>query len=323
MSDRVPNVGIIGTHVAGSLSPVMHNAAYMEMGVDLRYGRFEIPSDLTDYVSVDDRRELVSKYLNLLVERGIEGISVTMPFKEDVMSLDEVATGSAHTPVNIIGAANTLAYDARTLWIANNTDWQGAVGAIRETGTNIAGKSALVIGVGGTAKAVVYGLHNSGISRVFVANRTLSKAVEFCDEANTGLPLSPFEALDLHDLNNSPGVLKEVDIIYNCTPIGQDGVEGRGHVSTALPTPLIPSAMRAIKEGAVVVDSVYMPLETYLLKVVDAQLRNRRNLIPVNGTRMLLLQAVEQVKIFTGEQDVPVHVMEDALAQELRKRSSS
>lgn len=312
MSTPEANVGIIGSHVGGSLSPVMHNAAYQEMGIALHYGTFEVSAIEDDLA----RQNHLALRLGELADAGVIGLSITMPFKEDVLETDRI--GHESSDVSSIGAANTLSSPARegdqTLWMAENTDWRGANEALSEVGTEIAGKHALVIGAGGTARAVLYGLAKQGVRRVTVANRTFARAVHLANDLEDNFQETSFIPADLRDFNSyaTQERIKELDIVFNTTNIGQVGTKAEGEM------PLYEDLIANLKPGTTIVDAVYMPLETPLL----AHARERQDLVLVNGTRMLLHQAVEQVRIFTGERDVPIEVMDRALQNEITARTS-
>lgn len=307
MSELSPNVGVVGTHVRQSLSPVMHNAAYQEMGLDLRYGVFELP----EVEDKSERADMFDRFLEQQAEAGVLGLSVTMPFKEDVMLSGEIATyseGAIH-----IKAANTLLNFAG--WRADNTDWVGAVTALEEAGVEIKDKTALVIGAGGTARAVVYGFGMKDVEQVTIANRTLAKAQALAVDLRPVLgqtKLSPCKLDDLSGAEASAAMLelaRRADILFNTTNIGQDGTSG----ADRLPVPA--DVLGYLSSKTATVDAVYMPLRTPLLRFA-AECGH----ITINGTRMLLHQAVEQVRIFTGIQDVPVAAMDGALQQEIIRR---
>ncbi|QQS18722.1 hypothetical protein IPL68_01405 [Candidatus Saccharibacteria bacterium] len=137
MIEHNPNVGILGTHVGLSLSPVMHNAAYEAMGLpDYHYGTFTVANPRPE-----DLQAFFETFLAEQVEAGVTGMSVTMPFKEHVLAVKGLALSKA---VREIGAANTLSYKENQ-WHAENTDWQGAVLSLEEAGVRIAGKKLLFL----------------------------------------------------------------------------------------------------------------------------------------------------------------------------------
>ncbi len=311
MSEITANVGIVGTHIEQSLSPVMHNAAYREMGLDLYYGRFQLPKDIKES---SERQEYFASFLDEQAEHGVIGLSVTMPFKLDAISNERVSRGSGTTMA--IGAANTLSHPRTGIWYPDNTDWRGAVLSLEETGINIDGSTALILGAGGTARAVAFGLIERGVEQITFANRTYLNAEALVRELGAVYTKTHFVSLDIQYINypseSTELILEESDIIFNTTNIGQDGTSGEDL------SPIQPSEFRRICAGTVIEDAVYMPVETKLLQLALA----RGDLRVVNGTRMLLHQAVEQVKIFTGEDDVPIDVMDAVLKDEMLKRAA-
>ena len=139
MAEREPNIGVIGTHVSESLSSVMHNAAYREMGLDLHYGTFQIGD-----AGEQEPGEYLATRLDELVGRGVVGLSVTMPFKVDILQSGRIRSRS--NSVTAIGSCNTLSLYKNYKWNAENTDWLGAAQSIEEAGVKIEGKSALILG---------------------------------------------------------------------------------------------------------------------------------------------------------------------------------
>ncbi len=255
--------GIFGHPVSHSLSPAMHNAAFEALGLDAVYLAF----DVTDLASaVKGVRAL-----------GIKGLSVTIPHKVAIMELlDEIDEVAAR-----IGAVNTVINRNGRLFGAN-TDWIGAVKALEEK-TSLREKRAVVLGAGGSAKAVCAGLVKRG-ARCHVANRTVSKAKEIADT-----------------LGCSHGGLDDTDALYgdilvNTTSVGMEP-----------DTQAIPVPPEAVSRFGVVMDIVYAPLKTRLLQEAE-----RAGKVTVNGLRMLLLQAVSQFEMWTGR-DAPLSVMEDVL----------
>ncbi len=145
-------------HPAGhTLSPVLHETAYSELGLDAHYEVFDVrPEDLASEIAA-------------LRERGLRQLSVSLPHKEAVLALADDATESARA----IGAANTLTVrDDRLL--ADNTDWIGVLRTLEPLGP-WRGRRATVLGAGGAARGVVYALRTLGLE-VCVVNRTVSRA---------------------------------------------------------------------------------------------------------------------------------------------------
>jgi len=248
-------------HPAGhTRSPAMHNAAFREMGIDAVYLAFDVgPEGLRE--ALLGAREL-----------GARQLSVSVPHKVAVLDhLDEVDPVAA-----AIGAVNTITFEGG-LFRGTNTDWQGAVRAL-ERETAVDGKRAVVLGAGGAARAVVYGLRASG-AHVTVLNRTIERARSLAAQ------LGAEAAGPLEELSEVPH-----DVLVNTTRVGL-----RSDVS--------PVAADALRPESVVMDIVYEPESTRLLR--DASARGART---VSGKWMLVYQAVEQIRAWTG-QEAPLETM--------------
>ncbi len=260
--------GIIGHPVRHSLSPAMHNAAFRERGVNAVYLAF-------------DCRDVAAALAGVR-GLGIGGLSVTIPHKEAVMAhLDEVDPMARR-----IGAVNTVVNrDGRLLGL--NTDWIGAVKALEEV-TGLRGRRVVVLGAGGSARAVVAGLSQAG-AEVHVANRTVERARELAQAWR-----ATWSGLD------AP---LQGEILVNTTSVGM-----------APAVEAIPVPPQVAGRFGVVMDIVYSPLETRLLTAA-----REAGAVAVNGLRMLLHQAVAQFEAWTGL-PAPVEVMEQALMDGLKRR---
>jgi len=247
--------GIVLHPAAHTRSPAMHNAAYQALGLDALYGAFAVPPALLSDAIVGVRA------------LGLRQLSVSIPHKRSILELvDEVDATAAR-----IGAANTVVRSGDRL-IASNTDWIGAVRAL-ELERPLAGARAVVLGAGGTARAVVYGLRESGAT-VHVLNRTAARAEALASE------LGAHGAGPLEALARIPH-----DVIVNTTSVGMDSDES-------------PVPASALDRGAVVLDAVYAPERTRLLR--DALARGAR---AVSGRWMLVHQAVAQLEAWAGRID--------------------
>ncbi|HHD57456.1 MAG TPA: shikimate dehydrogenase [Desulfobulbaceae bacterium] len=271
--------GILGHPVGHSLSPVMHNAALAAMGINGVY----IPMDVTDI------RAAVSGLRAL----GFIGVSVTIPHKEEVMGcLDEIDPVAQR-----IGAVNTLLFrqkpgEERVTARGFNTDWLGANLALAEK-IPLTGSRVLVIGAGGAAKGVCFGLVEAG-AEVVITNRTKAKGQALADWL--GCSFIPSDQVgDIH-----------ADALINTTSVGMEpDVDG------------IAVAPALLDNFSVVMDIVYAPLTTRLLREAE-----KAGCQTIDGLSMLLFQAAVQLKIWTGEKP-PQDVMRRALVEELRRRKAS
>ncbi len=251
-------------HPAGhTRSPAMHNAAFQALGIDAVYLSFDVPPEALA-VAVASMRAL-----------GIRQLAVSLPHKQAVLAhLDEIDETARR-----IGAVNTVTLREGNL-VGTNTDWLGAVRAL-EHETKLANARAVVLGAGGTARAVVFGLLERG-SRVTVLNRTPERASDLAGE------LGAQAAGGLEELFTTPH-----DVLVNTTSVGL-----RGDTS--------PVDAAAISPEAVVMDAVYDPEQTRLLR--DAAARGART---VTGKSMLVHQAAEQIALWTGRR-APLEVMATA-----------
>lgn len=215
---------------------------------------------------------------------GIRGFGVSMPYKQAIIPLLDALDVQAAR----IGAVNTVVNEEAGI-TGHNTDAHGAVRALEEQ-IHIVGQRVLLLGAGGAARAVAHGVRDKG-AELTIANRDRAKA----------------EALALETGARAAG-LDEVEragdyaIVINATS------RGMGEVDRASPVP-----EAALREGQVVMDIVYKPIETELI-----QAARRRGAHAIHGGRMLLHQAARQFELYTGR-EAPLEVMEAALLRQIGK----
>ena len=262
--------GVIGNPVAHSLSPVMHNAAFRALGIDAFFGAFAV-ADLK--TAMAGMRAL-----------GIKGFSVTIPHKIEVMDyLDEVDETACR-----IGAVNTVVNRDGRLY-GSNTDAPGALNALREK-IDPGGCRALVVGAGGAARALVYGLVQAG-AEVVVCNRSREKGRRLASDF--GVEEVGRDSLDRFNC----------DILINTTPVGMFPSTDRMPVPESL-----------LRPGMVVMDIVYNPLRTCLLNVAAA-----RRAETVDGLGMFIGQGALQFELWTGVR-APVAIMRRAVLEVLENK---
>lgn len=240
--------GIIGNPVKHSLSPIIHNMCFKITGINGIYLPFEI-NNLEDAI----------KGIKAL---GIKGLSITLPFKTDVIKyLDEIDSIAKD-----IGAVNTILNHEGSL-VGYNTDWLGAVEALKEV-TELEGKKTLILGAGGAARAIAYGLKKSGCN-VIITNRSIERAKKLAED------------MDCIYLNEPSS---DEDIIINATNIGMYPLDNKSPISRD-----------KLKRGMIVMDIVYRPLKTRFLKEAEEV-----GCTTIDGLSMLLYQGVKQFQIWTG-----------------------
>lgn len=255
--------GIIGNPVSHSLSPAMHNAAFAALGENRVY----LPFPVQD----------VEGALTGLKALDIQGVSVTIPHKQAVIPfLDRIDHVAAK-----IGAVNTITVSeerGRKLLCGSNTDWLGANRALAVK-MELRGARIVLLGAGGSARAIGFGFKEAGAEVVF-CNRTEAKGRKLADEIGCSW----------YPLNELPEL--EGSALVNATSVG---MAPRDDMS------LVPAD--ALKNYQVVMDIVYAPLRTKLLK--EAKASSCRT---VSGLEMLLFQGVAQFELWTGLK-APVEVM--------------
>jgi shikimate dehydrogenase len=263
--------GVIGEPVRHSLSPIMHNAAFEALGLDWAFLAFEVPAGC------------VGRALNGVRALGIAGLSVTMPHKAAVADAVDELTPAAEK----LGAVNCVVNERGRL-IGHNTDGPGFVDALAHDGFSAAGRSCVVLGAGGAARAVISALAEAGAAQVVVVNRTTTAA-------HTAAALAgPIGRVG--DVN----AVRGADLVVNATSVGMDAP---GEL------PLDPDLLAAHQ---VVADLVYLPVDTGLLKAARAV-----GAVAVDGVGMLTHQAARAFALWTG-QAAPIEVMITAARRELR-----
>jgi shikimate dehydrogenase len=279
---------IIGYPLGHSMSPAIHNAAFAALGLDARYEAWEVPPDG------------LGQAVDRMHDEVMLGMSVTIPHKQAVMALLDEIDAAARA----IGSVNTVVKrDGRLL--GYNTDKEGFVRSLREAGCEPAGLRALVLGVGGSERAVAYGLVEAGVSSIALAGRSRERV----SEAARQLRGSAAGPAPVREVEWGPDALTraagEADLVVNCTPVGMR------HSPFEDESPLPRVALRA---GLWVIDIVYNPLETVLLrKAREAGAR------AVGGLDMLVYQAVAQQMLWTGREP-PADIMRKAAAERLAEQ---
>ncbi len=250
---------LIGWPAAHSRSPLIHHYWLRKLGIEGGYNIEAVPP------------EGFAEFVLRLSAHGFVGANVTIPHKERALAL---STPDARA--RAVGAANTLWYDGGELR-STNTDIEGFVSNLDAAapGWDAAGE-ALVLGAGGSSRAVVFGLIERGIKRVHLANRTIDRARALADQFGAGVHPVAWDAI--------ADLLPEAGLLVNTTSLGMHGQP-----------PLVIDVSR-LPPQAVVTDLVYVPLETALLASAKA-----RGLRTADGLGMLLHQAVRGFELWFGQ----------------------
>ena len=298
-------IGLLGYPLSHSVSPAMHNAAFQALGLDGRYEALPTPP------------ERLAETVAGLAAAGYRGVNVTIPHKQAVMPLLDKLSDAARA----IGAVNTMVVqrfskslpgrpgaddleNRPTVLYGDNTDWLGFLHPLDAAGFDLRGKSALLLGSGGSARAVVYALVQRGLAHLAIWARNPQRAAELAQHAQSLSPSltithSPLPTPALRagaSVNHSP------DLIVNTTPLGMWPYVHASPWPADLPIPA----------GALVYDLVYRPERTLFLRQAEAT-----GCVVQGGLEMLVVQGAASFELWTGQRpplDVMVAAARAALA---------
>ncbi len=259
MTQQAAAACLIGWPAAHSRSPIIHHYWLRTLGIEGGYSIEAVPP------------EGFGEFVLHLAAHGYRGANVTIPHKERALQLttpDERARA--------VGAANTLWYDGDTLR-STNTDIEGFINNLDVCAPGWdAAEEALVLGAGGSSRAVVFGLMERGVKRVRLANRTLERARAIADQFKGDVVPTLWDDI--------PAAAAQAQLLVNTTSLGMKG------------QPPLEIDLAALSANAVVADLVYVPLETELLRAARA-----RGLRTADGLGMLLHQAVRGFELWFGQ----------------------
>ena len=250
---------LIGWPAAHSRSPLIHHYWLRTLGIEGGYNIEAVPP------------EGFAEFVLHLSTHGFVGANVTLPHKERALAL---STPDARA--RAVGAANTLWYDNGELR-STNTDIEGFINNLDACAPGWdAIEDALVLGAGGSSRAVVFGLVERGIKRVHLANRTIDRARTLADQFGANVHPVAWDAID--------GLLPRAGLLVNTTSLGMHG------------QPALELDAGRLPSQAIVADLVYVPLETPLLAAARG-----RGLKTADGLGMLLHQAVGGFTLWFGK----------------------
>ncbi|HLX62801.1 MAG TPA: shikimate dehydrogenase [Planctomycetota bacterium] len=280
ITETTPIYGVIGNPIAHSLSPLLHNTAFKEMQEDGVYVPFLVDCNPAEFVRA--------------FGTILKGLSVTIPHKESALAACQHLDPSAKA----IGAVNTLVRASESSaglhpeWLGLNTDAPAAADALESALGSLSGKQILILGAGGAARAIAFGVKERGAT-VMLLNRTRERAQNLARDVGATV------------IADSDLAKVKIDAIVNATPVGmQPNVDA---------SPLEESQ---IPPGVLVYDTVYNPQRTKLLELAE-----KRGCRTLEGVSMFIGQGVRQFERWTGK-NAPREAMERAVLDELKKRRS-
>ncbi len=278
---RTEVYGVIGDPIEQSLSPTIHNAAFRHLGLNKVMVPFLVPDG-----------ELPAFFQETLW-LDLKGCSITIPHKEAVVPLLQ----QKENAVERTGTCNTIVFQEEGRRIGYNTDYRAAMDSLEEamggrseeeSGSPLFEKQVLILGAGGVARSIAFGLMRRG-ANVTITNRHDDRATRLAEEVGCRAVTWSARASTM------------CEVVINCTPVGM-------HPNVD-DTPMPPGAFS--RANMVVFDTIYHPENTMMLK-----LARERGAKPVTGADMFLRQAALQFKLYTG-QEAPMDVMREALRRRL------
>ncbi len=280
---------VIGYPIEHSLSPVMHNSVFKALKIDAIY--FSVNIDVSMLKEAVD-----------ILRNTVNGFNVTIPHKVAIIEyIDELDASAVK-----VGAVNTVSnYNGRLK--GYNTDYYGFIQPIKSRGIDLRGKSVLLLGAGGAARAVVAALCDEGIARMIIANRSINSNVKSL--INTAMDKGiECKAIILDESNRYS---YDCDLIVNATPLGMTDAFNRGKGSNSSNS--IPLTSKDISSKSIVYDLVYNPIDTQLISIAkDAGAQ------VIYGYEMLVEQGAKALEIWLNI-DAPRNIMIDAVVSRLTK----
>ncbi len=263
---------VIGDPIAHSLSPSLHQEVYRQLGLDASFEKIHVPSDSLPF---------------FMESNNLDGFNVTIPHKQSIIPFLKELDASAQS----IGAVNCV-HNGK----GYNTDWVGFLKAMEINDIDLKEKDCVILGAGGAARAVAYGLIQSKVNSISIVNRTKEKA----NQLSQWIQQISDIKISTHEHLSAPA-----DIIINCTPIGMwPDTESMPEIE--------------IQKGQVLADTIYNPLETSWLKTGKAL-----GAKTVGGLDMFIAQGLASADNWFGEkisEKVEIQQIQDKITNKLKKK---
>lgn len=280
LTGKTTIVGLIGWPVSHSVSPPMHNAAFAALGLDWCYVALPVPIDPPGRIGEAVRG---------LRALGLRGANVTIPHKQAVIAhLDQLSPAA-----QAIGAVNTIRVEPDGSFFGDNTDAPGFIADLRDHGVDPAGQRVIVLGAGGSARAIVYGLAAAGANEIVIFNRSQDKADNLATQMQARFPHCVIVTQSLAQL---AATTARSQLIVNTTSLG---------MTPNVDTTPWPDEL-ALEPTQVVYDLVYNPRQTRLLQKASTD-----GARAIGGIGMLFWQGAIAFELWTGQKP-PVEVMRGA-----------
>ena len=277
-------LGVIGHPVEHSLSPLMHNAALAELGLNYAYLPFPIePQNL---------KQAIDGFAAI----GVVGFNATIPHKQAIIPL----LSEIEPIAQAVGAVNTIVRQDDG-WRGTNTDVEGFIAPLQSLDRDWSKTIVVILGNGGAARAVVAGCTQLGCASIYAIGRNLQKLEEF----HNSWKYSPLKVnLQVHQWDFLPQIISKTNLLINTTPIGMyPKIEN---------SPLNAELFAHLPKDAIVYDIIYTPSPTKFL-----QYARETGATVIDGLDMLVQQGAAALKIWLGRENVPIDIMRKTLQQKL------
>ncbi len=278
-------LGLIGQPVNHSLSPAMHNAALQEMGLNWCY--IALPCDKKNL-------PIVTKALKAM---NFQGLNITIPHKESIFKLCDDVTNIAKE----IQAVNTLIRNEKNTWTGTNTDIEGFLIPLRKK--DMAIKNAIVIGCGGSARAIVTGLKQMKLKSIIVIGRNQVSLTKFIQDMNKSTINNNNQIIIKGIIDKDKDIveyIRNANLIINTTPIGM-----HSHSKTRInDVPLGMEIWNHLNIDTILYDLIYTPRPTQWL-----QIGINKKCITIDGLDMLVEQGAASLRLWSGIKDIPIQKM--------------
>ena len=219
-----------------------------------------------EYQKINVEENELPKIIQKIQNGELDGVNITIPHKETIMQhLDEI-----NPRAKSIGAVNCIIKSDSKI-IGNNTDWYGFSMTLKNKDINLIGRDIIVLGAGGSAKSILYSIQHLGVKKIFLLNRNIEKAQILQDDC-----------IVAYSLEDAEEIIKTDSIIINTTPVGM-------HSSHS------PIDLGLIHENQILIDIIYTPLETNMLKY-----GRKKGAFTVNGLDMFIHQGLASLDLWFG-----------------------
>ncbi len=303
ISAQTSLLGLLGDPVSHSLSPAMQNAAFETMGLDWCYLAMPCKTNELNYV------------LKGLRAINCIGLNITIPHKQDVTSLCNELTPIAKS----LGAVNTLIPNKKGGWTGTNTDVEGFISPLKKINKEWQGLNAIIIGCGGSARAVLAGLTELKLEEITIIGRKENSLNNFINDSKNIFSFSKeksilplIKSFLIEEKLKLIDYIKNADLIVNTTPVGMvKNTNLKTIVDNNIPLGI--DIWSNLKPSAVIYDLIYSPRPTSWLSWGSQQ-----GFKCIDGLEMLLEQGAASLKLWSKSNTVPIDVMNKALKKSLK-----